>query len=170
MKWKHLSFSLRLLRLGSRWTCLWNRINHSSNTNMYRTLLKLYLMFLFFCKLTAPKIPLPKTSSIVFTTSTSRTWCLKRHGRKSRTWWRGRSSGSAHPSRRCAAAPCLWVRSWTTYRKTWTPCKLNYKPGGGRTKSTHRPCCRSRGEVCTHNTHFIPISCEVLSSYIIYWF
>lgn len=86
-------------------------------------------------------------SSIVFVPSplTSRTWCLKQHGRKSGTWWRGRSSGSAPPSRRCAAAPCLWARLWTTYRRTWTPCRLSCRPGARRTRSTRRPCCRNRG-------------------------
>lgn len=84
------------------------------------------------------------THSITFTT---RTWCLKQRGRKSGTWWPERSSDSAHLSRRCAAAPCLWVRSWIISRRTWMPCRLNCTPGGGRTRSMHRLCCRSRGGV-----------------------
>lgn len=94
---------------------------------------------------------IPLSSLIIFT---SRTWCLKQRGRKSGTWWHERSSDSAPQSRRCAAAPFLWVRSWITYRRTWTPCRLNWTLGGGRTKSTHRPCCRSRGKVDTYTTCF----------------
>lgn len=81
-------------------------------------------------------------------------WCLKHLVRRNESWWRRRSSACSRLFKRCAAALYPWVRSWTTSRKIWTPCKTNCRLGARRAKKTHRLCNRSKGIIhlvkCDH--------------------
>ncbi len=72
-------------------------------------------------------------------------WCRSHLVRRNVNWWRRRSRDCVRPYRRCVVALCLWARSWTTFRRIWTPCRTNCRPGAKRTRRTHRLCYRNKG-------------------------